>query len=112
MSALRAFTMPKWGIEMVEGIVSEWHVKQGDAVSRGQVMVGIETDKIVNEVEAEYDAVCLRRLAGEGETFAVGALLAVFGDADTPAAAVEAFVRDFVPAGGAVPQDRGREADG
>lgn len=101
MSALRAFTMPKWGIEMVEGIVSDWQVGEGDAFSKGDVLVGIETDKIVNEVEAEYDAVCLRRLAEEGDTLSVGELLAVFGEADASADEVDAFIQDFVPAGGA-----------
>ncbi len=100
MSSLRAFTMPKWGIEMVEGIVSDWQVADGDAFAKGDVLVGIETDKIVNEVEAEYDAVCLRRLAEEGDTLAVGELLAVFGDADTSQEDVDAFIHDFVPAGG------------
>ena len=95
--------MPKWGIEMVEGIVAEWHVEQGASFSKGDLLVGIETDKIVNEVEAEYDAVCLARLVEEGDTMAVGELLAVFGDAGTTADEVNAFVRDFVPAGGAAP---------
>lgn len=99
MSNLRAFTMPKWGIEMVEGIVADWQINDGDAFAKGDVLVGIETDKIVNEVAAEYDAVCLRRLAEEGDTLAVGELLAVFGDADASTEDVEAFIHDFVPAG-------------
>lgn len=104
MSTLRAFTMPKWGIEMVEGIVSDWQVSDGDAFAKGDVLVGIETDKIVNEVEAEFDAVCLRRLAEEGDTLAVGELLAVFGEASATPEQIDAFIHDFVPAG-ATPND-------
>ena len=63
MSKLRAFTMPKWGIEMVEGTISEWNVKAGEPVVKGQVIAQIETDKIVNEVEIEYDTRFVRLIA-------------------------------------------------
>ena len=77
MSKLRAFTMPKWGIEMVEGTIGEWNVKVGEPVVKGQVIAQIETDKIVNEVEIEYDTRFVRLIAEPGQTYPVGALLAV-----------------------------------
>ena len=95
---LIVFTMPKWGIEMAEGTIGEWMVLEGDSIAKGQTIVAIETDKISNEVEAEWDATMLRRVAGEGETIAVGGLVAVFGPKDTPAAAVDALIDAFVPA--------------
>ena len=36
MAKLRAFTMPKWGIEMTEGTVAEWMVAEGDAFHQGR----------------------------------------------------------------------------
>ncbi len=98
MSELRAFTMPKWGIEMTEGVLTQWHVAQNDRFTRGQVLLSVETDKIVNDIDAEYEASCLRILAQADETQPVGALLAVMGDAGTPEAEVDAFIRSFVPA--------------
>ena len=53
--ALKAFTMPKWGIEMSEGMIGEWMVAEGQDFARGDVLTLIETDKITNEVEAEAD---------------------------------------------------------
>ncbi|MEO8176344.1 MAG: dihydrolipoamide acetyltransferase family protein [Sphingomicrobium sp.] len=94
---LKAFTMPKWGIEMSEGMIGEWMAAEGSPFARGQVLALIETDKITNEVEAEADGKFVRILAQQGETLPVGALLAVYGD-DEPAAEVDAFVAAFRPA--------------
>jgi pyruvate dehydrogenase E2 component (dihydrolipoamide acetyltransferase) len=95
VTKLRAFTMPKWGIEMVEGTISEWSVKEGEPVAKGQTIVLIETDKIVNEVEAETEARFVRIVATPGSTMPVGALLAVTADGDASRAEIDAFVRSF-----------------
>ncbi|HLZ97584.1 MAG TPA: 2-oxo acid dehydrogenase subunit E2 [Steroidobacteraceae bacterium] len=101
MGKLRAFTMPKWGIEMVEGTIGEWNVKVGEPVVKGQVIAQIETDKIVNEVEIEYDTRFVRLIAEPGQTYAVGALLAVTSIDAVEEEEIDAFVRAFAPAGGA-----------
>lgn len=77
MSRLRAFTMPKWGIEMQEGRISEWSIQEGAPVAKGQTIVTIESDKIVNEVQAEFDTRFVRLIGAPGETYPVGALLGV-----------------------------------
>jgi pyruvate dehydrogenase E2 component (dihydrolipoamide acetyltransferase) len=96
MSNLKAFTMPKWGIEMSEGTVAEWMVAEREVFSRNAILTLIETDKITNEVEAEADGCLVRLLAKPGETYPVGALLAVYGDPDAPAEDIDAFVAKFV----------------
>ncbi|MEX6723803.1 2-oxo acid dehydrogenase subunit E2 [Parapedomonas caeni] len=95
MSSIRAFTMPKWGIEMVEGVVGEWKIAEGEAFTKGQIIALIESDKITNEVEAEFDSALRRIVATEGETYPVGALLAVFAPLDVPQADIDAFVGAF-----------------
>ncbi len=96
MANIRAFTMPKWGIEMTEGMVAQWMVKEGDAFTKGQTLCLIETAKITNEVEAEYNAVVKRLIFPAGsEMHDVGVLLAVFADADTSVADVDAFIGTF-----------------
>jgi pyruvate dehydrogenase E2 component (dihydrolipoamide acetyltransferase) len=102
VSKLRAFTMPKWGIEMVEGTISEWNVKVGEPVVKGQVIAQIETDKIVNEVEIEYDTRFVRLIAEPGQAYPVGELLAVTSSDTVEDEEIDAFVRAFVPAGAAI----------
>ncbi len=92
---VRAFTMPKWGIEMREGTVAEWGVAEGAAFAKGDLIALIETDKITNEFEAEFPAVLRRILVPAGETRAVGALLGVFADEDDDEAEVDALVDRF-----------------
>ncbi len=99
MADIRPFCMPKWGIEMTEGTIAEWMVKEGDAFKRGQILCLIETDKITNEVEAEYDLVLKRLLVPASDTpHPVGALLGVFAESAATDAEVDAFVAAFKPA--------------
>ena len=95
---LYPITVPKWGIEMQEGTITGWQVALGAAVSKGDELIDIETEKIVNTMEAPVDGIVCRQLVGEGETLKVGELLGVIATAEAGEDEIEAFVRNFVPA--------------
>ncbi len=101
--------MPKWGIEMQQGTLTEWHVQEGETVTKGQLIALIETDKITNEMEADAPGVVHKVLVPEGEVKTVGELLAILGEGGESSAAIDAFIAAFeapdtsMAAGGAAP---------
>jgi pyruvate dehydrogenase E2 component (dihydrolipoamide acetyltransferase) len=94
--AIHPITMPKWGIEMQEGTVTTWHFAPGQPVQKGDALLEVETDKIVNSVEAPVSGVLRRILGAPGEVRAVGALIGVFADAEVPESEVDRFIGSFV----------------
>jgi pyruvate dehydrogenase E2 component (dihydrolipoamide acetyltransferase) len=95
---MTAVTMPKWGIEMTEGTITGWRVREGARIERGAEILDVETEKIVNAVEAPASGVLRRVTAGEGETCAVGALIGVIADEEASDADIARFVESFVAA--------------
>jgi pyruvate dehydrogenase E2 component (dihydrolipoamide acetyltransferase) len=88
--------MPKWGIEMDEGKLTEWLIEEGTTFSKGDPLVVIETDKISNEVEAEVDSKLRKKVVQSDGTYAVGALLGIFAPDDVSDEEVETFVNSYV----------------
>ena len=94
---IEALTMPKWGIEMEEGKLTEWLIEEGSSFSKGDPLLVVETDKISNEIEAEFDGLCRKKLVDVDGTYPVGALLAVFASEEITDEEVDQFINDFVP---------------
>lgn len=98
--AIRPITMPKWGIEMTEGTITGWTASVGQSLQKGEPMLEVETEKIVNSVEAPFPGTLRRILADKGDTRPVGALIAVFAENDTSDAQIDSFVSSFKGASG------------
>jgi pyruvate dehydrogenase E2 component (dihydrolipoamide acetyltransferase) len=67
--------MPKLGLTMTEGLITEWKFKEGDSVKKGDVLFTLETEKVTYEVESPADGVLAKILICEGETVPVGAVV-------------------------------------
>jgi pyruvate dehydrogenase E2 component (dihydrolipoamide acetyltransferase) len=95
---ISAITMPKWGIEMTEGTITGWRVGEGQRIERGAEILDVETEKIVNAVEAPAAGTLRRILARDGETQAVGALIGVIAEEQASDADIARFIETFVAA--------------
>lgn len=112
MSTLHALTVPKWGMSMEEGEITEWRVAVGDTVAAGDELVDIETSKIVNAAESPVTGTLVRIVGEVGQTLQVGMLMGVIASGDTSEQAIDDFVAAFVPdaAGAARAQGSGAQA--
>ena len=96
MSAIQAIVVPKWGMEMEEGTIQEWHVEEGSPINKGDELVDIETSKIVNTLESNVSGVLRRRVAQVGVTLPVGSLLGVCAGEDVADADIEQFMARYL----------------
>ncbi|MEX0318752.1 MAG: acetoin dehydrogenase dihydrolipoyllysine-residue acetyltransferase subunit [Ruegeria sp.] len=87
--------MPKWGLSMQEGTLSEWHVEEGTEISPGDEIMDVETDKIANVVEAADGGLLRRRVGQAGEVYPVRALLGVMAPESVSDAEIDAYISAF-----------------
>ncbi|MCW5766142.1 MAG: dihydrolipoamide succinyltransferase, partial [Phycisphaeraceae bacterium] len=66
--------IPEMGESVRTGVIAKWHKADGQAVAVDDVVLDLETDKVTAEVRAPA-AGRLTRLAKEGETVEVGAVI-------------------------------------
>ena len=69
---VKEFKLPDVGEGLTEADIVAWHVKPGEAVEDGQIIVEIETAKAVVELPCPWDGTVARLLAEEGQTVEVG----------------------------------------
>lgn len=102
--------MPKMGESVQEGTILRWTKQVGDTIERDEVIAEISTDKVDTEIPSPAAGVLLEIVAPEGETVAVGNVIARIGaegevaassvpSAPTPAIAIPA---GEIPGGTAV----------
>ena len=78
---IKAPTFPE---SVADGVVATWHKQPGEAVARDELLVEIETDKVVMEVVAPEPGVIEAIIVAAGETIASEAVLATLVPGDAP----------------------------
>ena len=92
--------VPVFSESVSEGTLLTWHKKPGEAVTRGEVLAEIETDKVVLEVTAQQDGVLTGVAKQEGDTVLSEEVLGTVGEAGSAPAPTAAVSAD--PAAGPV----------
>lgn len=80
---------PSFPESVADGTVATWHKQPGEACSRDELIVDIETDKVVMEVVAPADGTVAKIIKGEGDTVLSDEVIATFeaGEVSTAPAA-------------------------
>lgn len=73
---MKEIIVPELAESITEGTISEWLVKEGDRVEKGDPVLELETDKVNVEVNTDYAGVITEILVPEGEDVEVGDVIA------------------------------------
>lgn len=73
--------LPKMNLTMDDGILTKWYIKEGDNISKGDLVCSVENEKEAGDVESLYDGIVLKLLAQEDEKYDVSTPIAVIGEA-------------------------------
>src|SRR5215212_7459905 len=81
--------VPALGESITEGTLAQWLKKPGDAVAADEPIASLETDKVSVEVPSPVAGVLSEQLVQEGDTVAVGAVIARIDQNATVGAATQ-----------------------
>lgn len=84
--------MPEVAANTPEALLATWLVEPHMPYAAGDALVTVETEKAVVDIEAEAAGVLLRVLVPEGQQVAVGTPIAIWGDGEEPADAVDSLL--------------------
>src|SRR5215211_4388796 len=70
-------TMPKWGLTMTSGTITNWSREEGDSVTEGVPLLTVETEKAVDDVEAPASGMLRKIVASVGSEVPVMGAVAV-----------------------------------
>ncbi|WP_213422658.1 dihydrolipoamide acetyltransferase family protein [Bhargavaea massiliensis] len=72
--------MPKLGMTMTEGTITEWYKDVGDPVEKGEPILMISSDKLTQDIEAPESGILLEKRGDTDSLLPVGEVLAVIGE--------------------------------
>ncbi|MGW1680984.1 acetoin dehydrogenase dihydrolipoyllysine-residue acetyltransferase subunit [Saccharopolyspora sp. NPDC002376] len=91
---IRRIKMPKWGLSMTTGTITDWLVSEGDDITDGTELAEIDTDKIAGTLESPEEGVLRGVVVAEGESAPVGGTIAIVAPAEVPDTEIEAAVAE------------------
>jgi pyruvate dehydrogenase E2 component (dihydrolipoamide acetyltransferase) len=68
--------MPKYGMTMTEGIITQWHFQEGDEVTEGDALLTVETEKVDTDIEAPVSGRLVEVRFDEDDEVPVGEIIA------------------------------------
>lgn len=72
--------MPKQGLQMTEGTITQWLIPEGGAVKEGEPLFEMETDKLTITIDAQASGTLRKIVRKEWETVPITELIAIIGN--------------------------------
>ncbi len=74
--ALVPVYMPKFGMTMTHGVITQWHKQEGERIEQGQPLLSVETEKVNVDVEAPASGTIVELSFEVNEEVEVGTVVA------------------------------------
>ena len=103
------FKMPSLGADMEDGTLTEWRVKPGDKVNRGDIIAEVDTQKGLIEVEVFDEGTIDKLLIKEGEKVPVGKVMATILPIEETAPVEKELVEELVEETVGIPEAKPAE---
>jgi len=72
--------MPKQGLQMTEGLITQWYKQEGDTVQEGEPLFDMETDKTAITIDSTASGTVLKLLFEEGDLVPIAQTIAIVGE--------------------------------
>ena len=72
--------MPKQGLQMTEGTILSWLVKEGEVCEEGKPLFEMETDKLTITMDSPASGTLLKIVHGEGDEVPITHTIAIIGE--------------------------------
>ena len=79
------FVMPTLGADMTEGTLVQWKKREGDRITKGEIIAEVDTEKAAIDVECHTTGLIERLLTKPGDKVPVGTVMAVIREEGWPA---------------------------
>ncbi|MBE7034552.1 MAG: 2-oxo acid dehydrogenase subunit E2 [Ruminococcaceae bacterium] len=95
-------TMPKQGLMMTEGTITQWLVAEGEPMTAGKPLFEMETDKLTITMDAEQDGILLKIIRPVGDCVPITEPIAIVGNAGED---ISGLLASCAPAEAAAPAE-------
>lgn len=82
------FLMPTLGADMTDGTLVQWKKKEGDRITKGEIIAEVDTEKAAIDVESHTTGIIERLITRPGDKVPVGTVMAIIREEGRPTASV------------------------